>query len=272
MYFLEGRSLPRGFARPSSCAKPGDSQNSVPTKSAFYVPSDLVKACEAMKLQNAVSLLKETFWKWSEQKGPRLGAALAYYAIFSIPPLLMISLGVLGFVYSGNITDRLQTQLGSLIGDTMAKAVLTSIQMKGQKGGIAASAIGVAVLLFGASGVFTELQDALNTIWEVKPKEKGLKGLLKGRFTSFMIVLGICFLLLASLLVSATVAATSEQLSAWIPGGETIAYLLEIFVSLGVITLLFAMIFKILPDVQIEWGDVWVERSSLRFCSARENS
>jgi membrane protein len=211
-----------------------------------------------MKLQNAVSLLKETFWKWSEQKGPRLGAALAYYAIFSIPPLLMISLGILGFVYSGNITDRLQTQLGSFIGDTTAKAVLTSIEMKGQKGGILASVIGLAVLLFGASGVFTELQDALNTIWEVKPKEKGLKGLLKGRFTSFMIVLGICFLLLASLLVSATVAATSEQLSAWIPGGETIAYLLEIFVSLGVITLLFAMIFKILPDVQIEWGDVWV--------------
>ena len=121
-----------------------------------------------------------------------------------------------------------------------------------------ATVIGLAVLLFGASGVFTELQDALNTIWEVKPREEGLKGLLKGRFTSFIIVLGICFLLLASLLVSAMVAAMSEQLSAWIPGGEAIAYLLEIFVSLGVITLLFAMIFKILPDVQIEWSDVWV--------------
>src|SRR5690349_8474192 len=125
-------------------------------------------------------IFKQTYTEWSEDKGPRLGAALAYYAIFSIPPLMMIALAAIGFVYSDNIVDRLQTQLASLVGDDTARTLLIGIQMKGQKGGVLAGVLGIAVLLFGASGVFTELQDALNTIWGVKPREGGLKGLLRG--------------------------------------------------------------------------------------------
>ena len=206
----------------------------------------------------ASTLLKQTYNEWSEDKGPRLGAALAYYAIFSIPPLMMIALGILGFVYSGNILDVLQSQLAMLVGDDMSKTLLTGVQVSGQKGGIIASLIGVGVLIFGASGVFAELQDALNTIWEVKPKEEGLKGLLKGRFTSLTMVLGTCFLLLVSLVLSAVIAAASKRFGTYIPGGEAFGHLMEMTFSFCVITLLFAMIFKILPDVKIRWDDVWV--------------
>jgi membrane protein len=120
-----------------------------------------------------------------------------------------------------------------------------------------AGVIGIAVLLFGASGVFTELQDALNTIWGVKPKEEGLKGLVKGRFTAFTMVLGICFLLLVSLVIGAVVAAVSERFSGTLPAGSVIGHVLELATSFAVITVLFAMIFKVLPDVKIGWNDVW---------------
>src|SRR4029079_7455362 len=156
-------------------------------------------------------LFKQTYTEWCEDKGPRLGAALAYYAIFSIPPLMMIALACIGFVYSGNIVDRLQSQLAALIGDETARTLLIGIQMKGQKGGVLAALVGIAILLFGASGVFTELQDALNTIWGVRPKEEGLKGLLHGRFTAFTMVLGTCFLLLVSLIISSVVSAMSAS-------------------------------------------------------------
>src|SRR5438105_6913721 len=168
---------------------------------------------------SASTLLKQTYTKWSEDKGPRLGAALAYYAIFSIPPLMIIALAAIGFVYSGDVTGRLESQLGSLVGDDTAKTLLLGIQMKGQKGGVIAGLIGIGILLFGASGVFTELQDALNTVWGVKPKEAGLKGLLKGRFTSFTMVLGTCFLLLVSLIISSIVAAMSQRLAPCLPCG-----------------------------------------------------
>jgi membrane protein len=209
-------------------------------------------------LHTVSALFKETLREWREDQGPRLGAALAYYAIFSIPPMLMISLAVLGLIYSTDISHRLQTQLALLIDEESAKSLLSAIEMKGQKGGIIASIIGVAVLFFGASGVFAELQDALNTIWGVKPKAEGLKGLLRGRFSSFTMVLGICFLLLVSLIVSALVSAMSDQLRIWLPGGEAIGHLLEVSASVIVITALFGMIFKMLPDAEIRWRDVWV--------------
>jgi membrane protein len=211
-----------------------------------------------MKLSSSTGLLKQTYSEWSEDKGPRLGAALAYYAIFSIPPLMMIVIGALGLLYSGNIVERLQGQLGMLVGNDTAKTLLTGIQMQGSKGGLLASLIGLAVLFFGASGVFAELQDALNTVWAVRPKEEGLKGLIRGRFTAFTMVLGICFLLLVSLVVGAVISAMSERFSGWLPGGDVVGHALEVAASFAVITLLFAMIFKILPDVKIGWNDVWI--------------
>ena len=211
-----------------------------------------------MKLGGTTNLLKQTYAEWSEDKGPRLGAALAYYAIFSIPPLMMIAIAAIGFLYSGNVIERLQAQLATLVGAETAKTLMTGVQMSSYKGGWIAGLIGLAVLLFGASGVFAELQDALNVIWGVKPKDEGLKGLVKGRFTSFTMVLGTCFLLLVSLVIGAVVAAMTERFSSWFPGGPVIGHLGELMTSFLVITLLFAMIFKILPDVKIGWNDVWV--------------
>jgi len=210
-----------------------------------------------MKLKNFVSILKETYIEWTEDKGPRLGAALAYYAIFSIPPIMIIALAVLGLVYGDNVSSRLQTELSRLVGDQTSMAILAAIQTTGDGGNAATSLIGLAVLFFGASGVFAELQDALNTIWGVRPKKAGLKGLLKGRFTSFTMVLGICFLLLISLIVSAVVGIMSERLSSLV-AGEAFGQVMDLAASLLVVTLLFATIFKFLPDVEIRWSDVWV--------------
>lgn len=207
---------------------------------------------------NIIALLKQTYNEWSEDKGPRLGAALAYYAIFSIPPLMLIALAAIGFVYSGDVNGRLQKELASLIGDDTARTLLMGIESRGQEGGIVASVVGVGILLFGASGVFAELQDALNTMWGVKPKEEGLKGLIRGRFTSFTMVLGTCFLLLVSLVISSVVAGMSETIAAYLPGGEAVGHVFEGLVSLVVITALFAMIFKFLPDLEIRWRDVWL--------------
>ena len=213
-----------------------------------------------MKLTAAWSLLKETFAAWSEDKVPRLGAALAYYTVFSLAPLLVIVVGVASFIFGNEAAQgRVVEQLGSLVGEQGAEAIQGMLQSANEhkKTGMLATAIGVITLLFGASGVFGELQDALNTIWGVKPKPgRGLLGMIKDRFFSFAMVLGIVFLLLVSLVVSAALAALGKFGSGFIP-----APLLEgvnLVVSLAVVTFLFAIIFKILPDVEIAWRDVWI--------------
>ena len=212
----------------------------------------------APKWSNTVTLFQDTFTKWTDDKGPRMGAALAFYAVFSIPPIMMIALGLLNFIYSRDVLDRLHSQLASLLGDEAATTFLSAVQLKELNNGGVAALIGIAILFTTASGVFIELQDALNTIWGVRPGEKGLKGLLKGRLVSCIMVLGISGLLLVSLTLTATISALSERISAWIPGGQFAGYLLDLAVSLSVITLLFAMIFKILPAARIRWRDVWL--------------
>ncbi len=198
----------------------------------------------------AVSLIKQTFSDWSEDKAPRLGAALAYYAIFSIPPLILLVIAAVGLVYKGDVAGAIQTQLATLIGANTAQTIMqTSQQPEGKSAAVGIA--GVAILLFGASGVFAQLQDAMNTIWEVKPKAKrGVMGMIKDRFLSFTMVLGIAFLLLVSLVLTAAISAFGSA--------AAVGHILELVISFAVITLLFAMIFKLLPDVKIRWSDVWV--------------
>jgi membrane protein len=208
-----------------------------------------------MKSREATSLLKETYSKWSEDKVPRLGAALAYYAVFSIPPLVLLVIAIVGLVYQGDVAGAIQRQLGGLMGQDTARTMMEAATQQGRSSGGIATIFGVALLLFGASGVFGELQDALNTMWGVQPKQnRGIMGLIKDRFLSFTMVLGIAFLLLISLVVSAGVAAVGG----WLPGGEAAGHIIELALSFGVTTLLFAMIFKMLPDVKIAWNDVWI--------------
>jgi membrane protein len=207
-------------------------------------------------------LIRETFQDWSEDKAPRLAAALAYYTIFSLAPLLVLVIAIAGFVLGNNdsIRQELLGQVQAMMGAEGAEAVNTLIQNTSQPGqGILATIIGIFTLILGATGVFGQLQDALNTIWEVEPKKGGgIMGMVKTRFLSFTMVLGISFLLLVSLVVSAGLSLVNNYFSALLGPLGFLAQVINIVISLGVITLVFAMIFKILPDATVEWKDVWI--------------
>ncbi len=208
-----------------------------------------------MKRGGAIDLIRKTYSEWSQDKAPRLGAALAYHAIFSIPPLVVILLGVLGLVYHGDAAGALQAQLSALAGERTAAAIMETGRQQTSGGGMLAVLVGIVLLLVGASGVFGELQDSLNTIWDVQPKEKtGILETIRNRFLSFVMVLGVAFLLLVSLVFSAAISLVSKSL----PGGEAFVHILELAISFAVTTLLFALIFKVLPQARIAWRDVWI--------------
>src|SRR5690242_6597317 len=138
-----------------------------------------------MRTNELIGPIKQTFSEWMEDKVPRLGAALAYYAVFSIPPLLFLVIAIIGLVYHGDVAGAIQNQLGTLIGEQTARTMMETGKQQRSGGGFLPEIAGVALLLFGASGVFGELQDALNTIWGVQPKQgRGVFGMIKDRFLS----------------------------------------------------------------------------------------
>jgi membrane protein len=207
----------------------------------------------------AWGLLKQTGKEWSEDKVPRLGAALAYYTVFAIAPLLIIAIAIAGLVFTkSNVQDQVIAQLRTLMSDDAAGAIQEMLKNAGQpKAGIIATIIGIVTLLFGASGVFGQLKDAMNTIWGVQPRPgRGIMGIIKDRFLSFTMVLGIGFMLLVSLMVSAALAAVQKFIFG--DGTGIVLQIVNFIVSFGVITLLFAVIYKVLPDVKIAWRDVWI--------------
>ncbi|MDQ5854513.1 MAG: YihY/virulence factor BrkB family protein [Chloroflexota bacterium] len=214
-----------------------------------------------MNLRAGWELLKETYNDWSEDKAPRLGASLAYYTVFSLAPLLLIIISIAGLAFGQEAVEgRIVGQLGGLVGQDSAEAIQSMIQSaRKPQTGVFATGIGLATLLFGASGVFGALHDALNTIWEVEPKPgRGVLGMIRDRFVSFTMVLGVGFLLMVGLVVSAGLAAVSTYLGGLLPFPSFVLQLLNIIISFGGITLLLAMIYKILPDVEIRWNDVWI--------------
>jgi membrane protein len=206
------------------------------------------------------SLLKETFTEFGQDKAPRLGAALAYYTIFSIGPLLLICISMAGiFLGDEAAQGKVSGELGKIFGAEMAKSLEQMVQAAAKpKAGMIATIVGVVTLLFGASGVFGQLKDALNTIWNVEPKRaSGVMGFVKGRFLSMAMVLGIGFLLLVTLLVDTVISAMGGYVSQYV-GGEAVAHALQLALSFAVATVLFAAIFRILPDLKIAWRDVWL--------------
>lgn len=206
-------------------------------------------------------LLKETVTEWNKDKASRLAAALAYYTVFSLAPLLVITIAIAGLVFgTAAAKGEIVGQIQGLVGKDGAEFIQTAIANANKpKAGTIASIISVLFLLFGASGVFAQLQDALNTIWEVQPKpNRTLIFIIRGRFFSFTMVLGIGFLLLVSLLLSAVLAGVVHFFGNLVPGFDFLWQLLNFVLSFGVITLLFGMIYKILPDVKIGWNDVWI--------------
>ena len=212
---------------------------------------------------NAFSQLKQTFQEWLQDKAPQLGAALAYYTVFSLAPLVLVLLAIIGVIFRDDPAgawDKITEQMGYFL-DPSAVQVVQSIAQKASQPGKStlATLIGVALALFGASGVFGQLQDALNTIWGVKAKPgRGVWGFLRSRFLSFGMVAGICFLLLVSLAIEALLKAFSDYVQSVLPGGIVIALTIYVVFDFAVVVLLFAMIFKFLPDVEIQWRDVWI--------------
>lgn len=215
-----------------------------------------------IKFGTVVTLAKETVVRWIEDKASALAAALSYYALFSLAPLLLIAIAVAGLIFGEEAArGHVYAQMAGLVGADSAKAMQGIVANMGQQksGGIIATVLGVATLLFGASGVFAQLQDSLNTIWKAKsPTTNGVLDFFRVRFLSFGMVLGIGFLLLISLILSAGLAALGTFLGGLVPGWVLLGHVLNIALSLGVITLLFAMIFKVLPDTHVTWKDVWL--------------
>ncbi|WP_138499965.1 YihY/virulence factor BrkB family protein [Nostoc sp. PA-18-2419] len=214
-----------------------------------------------MNLQAIWQLFQETFQEWSEDKASRLAAALAYYTIFSIAPLLIIVIAIAGAAFGEEAArGQIVGQIQGLVGKSGAEFIQTAINNanKPQTGAIA-SIISVVVLLLGATGLFTELQDSLNTIWEVKPKPgQGVTNIIRLRFLSFAMIIGIGFLLLVSLVISTGLAALSAYFSNLLPGVDFLWKILNFVISFAITTFLFGLIFKVLPDVKIAWSDVLI--------------
>jgi membrane protein len=208
------------------------------------------------------TILREAAAEWVNDNATRLAAALAFYTILSVAPLLVIVTAAAGKIYGSSevATERLVNEVREFVGDAGAEVVKTTLEHADRpKAGLVATVIGVVTVLFGASGVFGELQSAMNFVWNVKPKAgRGIWATIRDRFLSFGMVLVVGFLLLVSLVITTALAAMNEYLAGLVPGLPTLMHVANLVLSFAVVTVLFAMIFKVLPDVRIAWRDVWL--------------
>ena len=213
-------------------------------------------------LKNVFELLKKTYSEWMGGSAQKMAAAISFYTIFSMVPLFMIALAVAGFCFGEDAARReLFSRLSSFIGEAAAKSVesMVTVAARNPSSGTIATIIAAGTLLIGASGLFIELQSALNSVWNVKRVQAwGVVEFLKTRLLSFAMVLGIGFLLLVSLIASAAIAALGSFLGGLLSGQGLILNGINFLLSLGAITLLFASIYKILPDVVMGWKAVAV--------------
>jgi membrane protein len=207
-------------------------------------------------------LTRDAFFQWIDDNPFRLAAALAYYTLFSMAPLLLIAVAVAGVVFGREASqNQILSAIGDLVGVESARAIQVIIENAGQKpdAGFLASAIGTIFLLLGAAGVVEQLQDSLNTIWRVVPKTgRGILGFFRDRVVSYSMVLSVGFLLLVSLVISAVLTAVSGIIGGFLPIDVATAHILDLLISFAFITFLFAVIYKFVPDVQISWRDVWI--------------
>ena len=213
-----------------------------------------------MQLRTIWPLLKDTFQEWQEDKVPMLAASLAYYTMFSLAPLLIIVIAIAGLAFGEEaVRGQVDDQIQGLVGSDGAEAIQTMIANAYQPtSGIFATIVSIVTLLLGASGVFAQLQESLNIIWEVPAnKGDGVKTMVKNRALSFAMILVIGFLLLVSLVVSAALATVGNFFSGLLPGLTLIWQVINFVVSFTVITVLFGLIYRVLPDVRVPWSDVW---------------
>jgi membrane protein len=218
-----------------------------------------------MKLRELLNVIVETFKEWQEDQAPRLAAALAYYTTFSLAPLLVVVIAIAGLLGAGEATQSLvMDQVEDLVGQEGRDFVGSMIDnASSTSSGVIASILGTVTLFIAALGAFNELQNALNRIWDVEPKP--IKGLgkqvwnfISKRLLSFSMLLGIGFLLLVAMVVSAALSAISEYINSIPLFSNVIFQVLNFLFSLALITLLFALIFKYVPDVEVSWRSVWL--------------
>jgi membrane protein len=209
-----------------------------------------------------LALLKETVFAWYADRGPRLGAALAFYTLFSLAPLLIIIMAIAALAFGEEVAHaQVVQQIEGLIGMEGAKAIQSMIENASKpSSGITATFIGLATLLFGATIVFSELQDALNSIWKIpsRPERGMVIGLVRDRFLSFVMVLAIGFVLLLAMLANTALATIAQIFREALPSQTYFLRAANSLLFLVIITLLFAMIYKVLPDTDIVWGDVLI--------------
>ena len=226
------------------------------------------------KFASVWKITKNTFGSFSEDGAMRFSAALAYYSIFSLAPLLLVAAGIAGMVFGEEtVRQEVERQLSGILGERATHAVKTMMEARQQAGSGLATAVGIGALLLGASGVFGQLQDALNAIWKTKVKPgRGWWRFLRQRFLSLTMVLGSGFLLLVSMILTTVLNAFSARIGTMLPISEAIAWTLNFLVSFSVITLIFAMIFKFLPDVKLQWRHVWIGAvgTALLFTAGKE--
>jgi membrane protein len=206
-------------------------------------------------------ILREAFTEFNRENVARLGAGLAYYTLFAIAPLLIVAIGVAGMVFGAEAArGEVVRQIDGMVGREGALAIqemLASVSRPGRS--VPATIVGLITLFLGATSAFASLQGALNEVWNVKEKPRGpVLGFLRGRLLSFGLVLGVGFLLLVSLALSAALAALGNLMSSSLPGGATLWAIVNFLISFGFTTILFAMIYKVLPDVPLTWRDVWM--------------
>ena len=214
-----------------------------------------------IRVKSIFRLIKEAFGEWQQDKASLLAAALAYYTVFSITPLLVIAISIAGTVFGEEAAQgEIVGQINQLVGQQGAEAIETALANADRPQlGSAASIISIVLLFIGASGVFAQLQEALNTVWNVKAKpNQGIWGFIRKRLLSFGIVLSIGFMLLVSLILSAMLSGIGKLEINLLPGLTPLWQIANFVVSFCFITLLFALIYKYLPDVKIRWKDVVV--------------
>ena len=208
------------------------------------------------------SLCRQAVDGWIDDRASSMGAAIAYYTMFSLAPLLLIAISVAGMVFGhAAASSEVLVQLRALIGDAGATAVQTMLESAHQPAkSSVATVVGGVLLLIGATTVFGELQDALDRIWRAPARDKtaGLLRLVRTRLLSFGMIMAIGFLLMTSLVMSAAIAALGKMATSWPEGWELLANTLNFSISYALVVLMFALIYKIMPRAQIAWRDVWV--------------
>lgn len=207
-------------------------------------------------------LVKESGKEFVADKATRLSAALAFYTALSLAPLLLVVIGIAGLAYGEQAArGEIAVQLQNFIGDEGAKAVQTMLAKSASHGsGVVATVVGVVTLLVGATGVFAQLQDALDSVWNVKPDQTpgGIWATVRDRLLSFSMICGMAFLLLVSLVMSAVLSGLGDAFERWLPYSSVWMGAANVVISFVITTVMFAMIFKLLPHARPAWSDVWV--------------